>query len=182
MDVRNTGWLPPMLAQTGDQMHNLGGCPDREWNPPLLWLQDDAPTHGASGPGQDPVSRWRLHGGSDFPKSQLTAHGGPFILTNCWGPLRPRTGAQEMQAELRACRWGGGRRGLLQQIGTYYLRLTLYLFYSNCLCFEQEGSWSNPNFADTETGREGGLSRLGDTLSGSGVPLITYTTWSDAAP
>ena len=44
IDVReNIDWLPLERAQTGDQTHHLGMCPDQESNTRPFGLWDEAP-------------------------------------------------------------------------------------------------------------------------------------------
>lgn len=45
---KNSNWLPPAHAPTGDWPRNLGMCPDRELNGPPFGAQEDAPTKGAT--------------------------------------------------------------------------------------------------------------------------------------
>ena len=48
---RNIHQFPPVCAPMGDQIHNLGMCPDRESNPQTFGVQDNASTNWATWPG-----------------------------------------------------------------------------------------------------------------------------------
>ena len=51
MRERNIDGMPPALALTEDQTHNLGMCRDQGWNPQTFGVRHGAPTHGATRPG-----------------------------------------------------------------------------------------------------------------------------------